>query len=180
MKNNNSGTLNDLLDYFPILEPPLTLSGEVITNFSSENPPIPGRLIAEYFSTWEEIDEFTEFIPCVRFTLSKDFHSLVYWKGSLMSYEYVLITLSKNGEIISKKVIAGTLSNNQTIKESVAHIHSDYTIYTVVGESSVGDNSYTAKNSNSFHFGILEDGSIESIIEEANNTWDEKNEERKN
>ena len=97
-----------------------------------------------------------------------------------MSYEYILISLSNKGEIISKKVIAGTLSNNQTIKESVAHIHTDYTIYSVVGESAVEDNTYKPLNSNSFHFSLLDDGSIESIIEEENNTWEEEKEERKN
>ena len=180
MKNNLSGTFSELLDCFPIIEPPITLSGEVITKFSSENPPIPGRLIAEYFSKWESIDEFTEFIPCLRFNNSKNYHALIYWKGGLMSYEYILISLSNKGEIISKKVIAGTLSNNQTIKESVAHIHTDYTIYSVVGESAVEDNTYKPLNSNSFHFSLLDDGSIESIIEEENNTWEEEKEERKN
>jgi hypothetical protein len=174
-----SGSFNDLLQCFPVLEPPLTLSGEVITNFSSQNPPIPEKAIAEYFSKWEEFDEFTEIIPCFRLDNSFDFHALVYWKGGLMTYEYKLLTLSKNGEPITKKVIAGTLSNNQTIKESVAHIQTDYSIYTVVGEARVDLPGYHALNSTSFHFGLLEDGSIESIIEEEPSIWEES-EERKN
>lgn len=171
--------MEKILSCFPILSPPLKLSGEIASTFSSENPPIPGTLIEKYFTNWEHFDEFTEIVPCFRLETKADHHLLVYWKGSLMSYEYIILSLSKEGLVISKKIIAGTLSNNQTIKESVAYIDQDYFIYTMVGESDINSKDYNPGNSSSFRFEICPDGSIQSIQEEKS-TWEEENMERKN
>ncbi|GAH30485.1 unnamed protein product, partial [marine sediment metagenome] len=89
-----------LLHCFPVIEPPITISGEIITSFSSKNPPIPARLIAEYFSQWDKMDEYTEYIPCFSLNVSNKHHALVYWKGGLMSYEFFLIILSKEGKLL--------------------------------------------------------------------------------
>ncbi len=166
MKQELSRTLEQLLQCFPKLEPPLSLSGEAITSFSAKNPPIPAALIEKLFSKWEEMDEFTEFVPCFQLESYGDHRIIVYWKGSLLSYEYILMTLTPKAGVIAKKVIAGTLSNNQTVKESVAVIDEDLNIFTVVGESGSEDvMKYDPKDSSSFKFEILPDGTISSSKE---------------
>lgn len=179
MKNQISKTLEELLQYFPELDPPLTVSGEVTHSFSSNNKAIPARLIEKLFSKWDAIDEFTEFIPCFRLKSDGAYFPIVYWKGGLMTYEYILLTLNPKAGVIDRRVIAGTLSNNKTIKESVAYINEELQIYTMVGETDVNSTSYNPDNSSSFHFEILPDGTILSTKED-NNTWEEVKKERKN
>lgn len=177
MKNQVSKTLEELLKYFPKLDPPMTLSGEVTHKFSSRNKAIPAQLIDKLFSKWESMDEYSEIIPCFQLESAGEYFIIVYWKGGLLAYEYVLMTLNKKAGVIAKKVIAGTLSNNRTIKESVAVINEDLQIFSVVGETDINKSSYNPENSASFYFEILPDGSISSTKEE-NEKWEGK--ERKN
>ena len=179
MTRKISRSLNELLDYFPKVEPPITLTAEDAVQFSSSNKPIPSHLIAKFHSKWDEIDEYTELVPCFSLDVDQNFFTIVYWKGSLLSYEFILVTLDFEGEIISKKVIAGTLSNNQTIIQSVANIDENYLVYSMVGQDVVDSTSYQAKNSVAFTFEILPDGSILSEKEE-NKSWEEERQERRN
>ncbi|NBU52288.1 MAG: hypothetical protein EBS24_06630 [Chitinophagia bacterium] len=177
MKNQISNTLEELLKYFPKLDPPMTLSGEVIHTFSTRNKAIPAQLIDKLFRKWESMDEYSEIIPCFRLESSGEHFIIVYWKGGLLTYEYVLMTLNKKAGVIAKKVIAGTLSNNRTIKESVAVINKELQIFSVAGETDINKSAYNPENSASFCFEIMPDGSIGSTKED-NETWEEK--ERKN
>ncbi len=179
MNKNISKSLAELLKCFPLIEPPVTISGEVAPSFSAKNPPIPTKYIAQYFAEWENLDEYTEIVPCFQLQSPGNHSIIVYWKGGLLSYEFILASLAPNAELITKKVIAGTVSNNKTIKESVAVISEDLTVYTVVGESDVKSRVYKPENSQSFRFEILPDGTIPSIQEDKS-TWEEENMERKN
>jgi hypothetical protein len=179
MANKISKSLEELLVCFPILNPPIIVSADVAAAFSAKNPPIPGDLLYLFFNQWDNLDEYTEMVPCFRLESFGNFYTLVYWKGSLLSYEYKLITISKEGKLISKKVIAGTLSNNHTIVQSVATIDEDLCIYTMVGESELGTKNYKPENSAAFRFEILPDGIIASTQEEKN-TWEKQSTERKN
>lgn len=166
MKKETSRTLDELLTYFPAISPPLTLSGNIVKSFSAKNPPIPGKLIDKLFSRWEEFDEFTEIVPCFQLEPIGDFFIIVYWKGGLLSYEFVLMTLNNKAGVMAKKVIAGTLSNNQSVMESVAVIDDDLNIFTVVGEIAPDERAYNPENSTSYRFEILPDGQISSTKED--------------
>ena len=89
-----------------------------------------------------------------------------------MTYEYIIVTIQEKQKLVNKKVIAGTISNGQTIKKSVAHIDEDFNIRCVVGESKVGD-KYSPDHSKSFGFEILPDGQIMTSDEE-NNIWQQE------
>ena len=173
MSKKLSKELESLISFFPELEPPITVSEEVIVSFSAKNKPIPQVLIDEFFVRWEQLDEFSELVPCFSLKTSRDFSAIVYWKGALMAYEYILITIDPQGNSISKRVIAGTLSNGQTIKKSVATIDEDLCIYSMVGEALATDISYEPAHSKAFKFEILPDGQISSSQEEIN-LWEEK------
>lgn len=179
MNKNISNSLEMLLDLFPEVTPPITISEDSAVLFSSKNKPISNALLEEFFSVWDNIDEFTEFVPCFQLNIP-EYHGLVYWKGSLLMYEYILLILSKDGTLISKKVIAGTISNGQTIKKSVATIDEQFGIYTMVGEQDVSDRNYNPAHSSAFKFEIEVDGTISSSQEEINLWQENKIQERKN
>ena len=107
------------------------------------------------------MDEYTEIVPCFQLPMEEDFLAIVYWKGSLMSYEYILATLASNGVLINKKVIAGTISNGATVKSSVATIDEDGCVFTMVGEYKEGE-QYNPQNSSGYRFEMLPDGTIQN------------------
>ena len=179
MNNKVSKSLENILAFFPEIDPPVTISEESILTFSSKNKPLAAAIIAEHFVNWEEFDEFTEVIPCFQIPTEGDFKAIVYWKGSLLSYEYILLTLDLQGNSIAKKVIAGMISNGQTIIRSVARLDEDLCIYSMTGEKTLKASNYDPDNSNAHRFEILPDGTIGSNQEDRL-LWEEEKQERKN
>ena len=161
MKRKLPLELEALLNCFPLIEPPITLSEEIAHRFSRDNKPIPQELVDSLFGQWDKMDEYTELVPCCQLATEGDFFAIIYWKGSLMAYEYILVTLDKNGGLISRKVIAGTISNGTTVKSSVATIDEDGCVYSMVGEVMQGQ-SYDPASSAGFRFEILPGGTIEN------------------
>ena len=156
--------LATLIGFFPEIKPPVTLSADSSHRFSAENRPFPETITAYIFNNWDSGDEYTEFLPCLRLAVSDNFHTLIYWKGSLLSHEYILVTISNKLELISKKVIAGTISNGKTINSSVAHIDDEYYIYSTSGVTHT-DSKYDPTRSTAFSFMILPNGQLESFNE---------------
>ncbi len=165
MKKKLPLELEALLNHFPVLSPPITLTEEVTHKFSSENPPLSAKLISETFANWDTFDEYTELVPCFQLETGAPFYAIVYWKGSLLSYEYILATIAEDGILISKKIIAGTVSNGQTIKTSVATIDDDLCIFSMVGENKVDAVDYNPSYSTAYKFEILPDGKIHASKE---------------
>ncbi len=167
--------LEELLQFFPEIDPPINLTEEVAISFSKHNRPLPQKIIDNNFKTWDTLDEYSELIPCFQLKLDGPFYAIVYWKGSIMSYEYILLTLDQQGLLVSKKVIAGTISNGASVLRSAALIDEDNCVYSTVGESSAEDKNYNPTLSKAYRFEILPDGHIKSSQEELM-TWEEKEE----
>ncbi len=165
MKKKLPLELEALLNYFPLIDPPITLSEEVTHKFSAKNKPLSEKLIAEVFSRWDKLDEYTELVPCLQLPVDGPFYAIIYWKGALMSYEFILATLDEQGILINKKVIAGTISNGMSVKTSVATIDEDGCIYSMVGENQQDDSSYDPTASHGYKFEILPDGNISADAE---------------
>lgn len=155
-------TLPDLLSFFPVIDLPITFAEESAFEFSKLNKPLSGPAIAWICENLEEeeIDEMTEFIPCLQLNVDDDYYAIVLWKGALLKYEYILCTLSKRGELISKKVIGGTLFKNDKIVKSVATVDEDFVIHVMVGANHAKDTAYDPENSQSMSFEILSTGDI--------------------
>ena len=171
--------LEELLHFFPEISPPITVSDEAALSFSRHNKPLSASIIDKTFSNWDTFDEFTELVPCFRLPLEDPFYAFVYWKGALMSYEYILITIDEQGLFISKKVIAGTVSNGESVIKSVAVINEENLIYTSVGGLSLTKNTFNPVHSKAYKFEILPDGQIQSSQEELN-TWEQNKEKTPN
>lgn len=161
MKKKIPLELEALLEIFPIIDPPLTLSEEIVHKFSAKNKPLPQKLIEHFFANWDKFDEYTELVPCCQLKSEGPYYSIIYWKGSLLSYEYILANIDSQGILISKRVIAGTVSNGTTVKTSVATIDENGIIYSMVGEIE-DQKKFDPTKSTGFAFEILPDGQIDS------------------
>lgn len=128
-------SFNTLLDYFPKLELPVTLTEQSAKHFSLHNKPIPDALVHTFLLSEEEQEnELIEVVPCFQFDNTGDFIALLFWKANIMNYEYILATFDKNGVAIDAKVVAGIVSNGDSIIRTVATIDPDWIIHVVVGE----------------------------------------------
>ena len=138
-------TFKEFLSFFPVVDLPITLSEDMVEIFSKNNKVLPSSAIAEFISKWEpEIDEYVEFIPCIQLPAEEEFIGLVYWKGGLMQYEYIIVTLTKKGELISRKSISSTIVEGDAIKKSVAHIDEDLIINIMAGAMASDWNQFWA------------------------------------
>lgn len=162
MKTNEKLNFGHFLEKFPVIELPVTLTEESATAFSKTNDPLSAHLIEEYILPIEPdgVDDFTEFVACIRIPDTHGFFGVVYWKAGLMNYQYILATFSKTGELIDRKVIAGTYSDGDMLIQSVATIEEDWIIYVVSGKTSANATSYDASSSKSFDLELLATGEI--------------------
>lgn len=154
--------IEDLLDFFPEVELPIEVTENLVMTAESVNKVLPAAVIEQYIVEWEgseAFDEFTEFVPILRIRDAEEFHAFLYWKGGLMKYEYILVTLNKNGEFITRKPIASTLSDGNTIKKSVAKIDEDMIIHIMAGENEA-NGKYDPTRSQAFNMEILYSGDI--------------------
>lgn len=152
--------LERILFYFPETSLPVLVSEDHLSDYEAESDPFPQSFIDEVMTTWEkEIDDFTEFIPCFRLPKEEKFNAVVYWKGGLLRYEFMLVTLDNKGELINKKSIAGTIVNDAIIKKSVASIEPDLIINIIAGQTMDGE-EYDASMSKAFAMEILPTGEI--------------------
>jgi hypothetical protein len=125
-------SFQQFLAYFPKVELPVTLTTDTHHEFSQHNTPMPEVMADEYLASAHD-DEFTEYIPCFSIPNTKNFHAVVAWRAGLMEYEYHLVTFDKSGNLLDKRVIAGTKSDGQLLTRSVATIESDWLIHIVEG-----------------------------------------------
>ncbi len=153
------------LGKFPEIELPVTLSEDTHLDFSKENDPLPGQMIAEFIGKYEAAvpdEDLTEYIACLRLpTEKREYKAIVYWRASLLSYDYVLATYNpKTGVMIDKKAIAGTKIVGDNIKRIVAIINEDFTIHVVEGmESETG--AFDPDASKARRFELFDSGRIE-------------------
>ncbi|MBP6234967.1 MAG: hypothetical protein KA270_00210 [Saprospiraceae bacterium] len=160
--------LEKILHYFPETELPVLISEDHLSEFEINSDPFPQVFIDEVLLDWEkDADEFTEFIPCFRLPKEEKFNAVVYWKGALLKYDFVLVTLDKNGELINKKSIASTIVNDNVIKKSVASIEPDLIINIVAGQTLDGE-EYDASMSKAFAMEILPTGEIIFAMDSLN------------
>jgi len=140
--------LNLLLEYFPEVELPVSLSFGSREAFADRNRPLPELLAAISFDLWEEADpdEFTEYQPGFRFRHGKH-HALVYWKAALLQYAYVVVILDRQGLLLDKLVLAETDATSGTVRQGAALITAEAEIFTAESEmgseDALGDPSQT-------------------------------------
>ena len=132
---------SDFVKKFPRVDLPVTLTEDTQMIFSKKNNPLPKQMIEEFIIPIEDdmVDEFTEYVPCFRISKTKNFHAIIYWKAGLMTYQYYLVTFDKKGNLIEKRVIAGTEVKKDALRRTIATIKEDWTIPVVEGVAPADD-----------------------------------------
>lgn len=154
-------SFGDYFNKFPTIELPITLGSDTHLEFSKANKPLDPLEVEDFILPMEEsVDEFTEFIPCFSLPNTAGFFAVVYWKASLMDYQYRLVTYKKGGEIISHQVIAGTFSNGDMIVQSMATIDTYWTIHVVSGQAKANAKEYDPTQSVAKEYELFTDGHI--------------------
>lgn len=160
-------TFDHFLEFFPIVELPVTLSEETLREFSNNNEPLPLLAIEQFITPYEEEipDELTEFIPCCKIPETHSFQAVVYWKAGLMTYEFTLATYSPQGILLDKRVIGGTFFDGERLTQSVALIEDDWEIIIMSGQSVADENKqpYDAQASRVTKMELLPEGQIIDI-----------------
>ena len=182
MKDKKKPSFSLFLDFFPEINPPLTVTNEAIKDISKNNKTFPEEFIAHYLFEWnKDMDEFTEYVPCFSLPTEDNYYSVVYWKASLLSHEFILATIDKKTtELINQKVIAGTISDGLRVVECVAKIEEDKSIHIMIGATKTKD--VDPLDSEAYYMEILPEGKIESYKEENPLSWlkEEKSPDQKN
>lgn len=158
-------SFEQFLEKFPELDLPIVLGEDTHHQFSKHNDPLSPPLIERYIQPFEQEqgDEFTEFIACFRVPKTYAFHAVVYWRAGLMNYTYTLITYTNRGELIDKKVIAGTFTDGEQLTHSIAEFDDDWTIKIVSGQALANDNQFDPTSSRVIKLELLPEGYIKEV-----------------
>lgn len=157
-------TFSDFVAKFPPVPMPVTLGEDTHHLFSAENEPLPDGMIVQFIHPTEKTvadDEFTEYVPCFAIADTEHFFALVWWKATLLNYEYILATFTPKGELIDQRVIAHTkVLNTGKIRRSVATIDEDWVIFIAEGESSDTEDHLDPTTSRTYDLELMVDGVI--------------------
>ncbi len=161
MKRIPTASFAEFIEFFPLQELPFSLLPD-IGQIQSGTLPLPGIMLEAYILPIEgdEVDEYTEYIPYGRIAGTKDFQALVYWKASVMLYEFILATYTNAGDLISHAIVGGLRSDQEGLLHSVAIIHEDMTITIAEGLSLEEDESLDINKTNTYQMAILPNGYI--------------------
>lgn len=161
-------SFRNLLNYFPKIELPVHLTDETHHLFSRENKILPEDFVYTFLVEEEELDPYTEYLPCFRLDHIGDIIGLVVWRASLMDYSYILYTFNPKNTLIAQQVIAGTKSNGETLLTRQSIIDQEGTIAVIEGLGDANGN-YDPSTSKSFQFEILDSGDILQIADPLDN-----------
>jgi|GEM_PF-99470 len=166
VQKNQIVSFKQFLETFPEVPLPIVLADVTHHEFCQSNEPLHQLMIEQHIGRveGEASDELTEYVACFKIPETFDFHAIVYWKASLMNYQYVLATFEKTGMFIDKRVIAGTYSDGKTVTKLVATIDEDWTIYIVAGQLEGSADVYDASSTTSFELELLTDGKIVNSV----------------
>lgn len=152
------------LKHFSNEKLPVTLSDENVSYFDRKNKPLGPDMVRQFLLQGEKVDEdeeeMTEYIACNIIPDTKDFYAIVYWRGKLLEYDYILATYNKNGILINKKVISGLRSDGKTVRRSVARIDEDWIVHIVIGEQGKDEELYDPAMSQSMNMEVMGNGEI--------------------
>jgi hypothetical protein len=118
------------LEAFPPAELPVVLTSETHHEIAEHFTGFPAELLAEYvLDPDEEPDEFTEYMPCLRFSVTAKIAGVVWWRAALEGNDYILQTYLISGSKIERIRIAGTRYTEKGLLHTVASIGRDLEIF---------------------------------------------------
>lgn len=169
MKKSQAPTFKAFLKYFPVVDLPITLNEEDHHTFSVENKPLPENLIQQFIEPYEteEVDEFTEYVPCFRLPKTKEFYGVVFWRAKLMDYHYMLHTYNKSGEFIQSIHIAGVRTDGREMARLFCTITDLNNIQLVAGSADIDQKNYEASDSKAFMIELDDEGRADIQVDQS-------------
>lgn len=132
-RSENDLSLENFIQFFPEVTLPYTLSTESQRMFSLDNEPLSIAWIDRFaLLDEEELDPFTEFMPCFKLPTSK-YLAIVYWKANISGSSFHVVTMDLKGRRIDQKNIAGLTYNTKGMMQKVCTIGTDLMISMVEG-----------------------------------------------
>lgn len=167
-RSDKSPSLDDLLGYFPVISPPVSLTQESALHFSRENKPLSAAVTATFLSVLTDHDDEVEYIPCFQLVVHGSIVAIVYWKAILLQYDYVLVTIDKKrAKVLSQKVIGGTRLLDNRIFRAGSAIREDLEIELVVNEYDTNESELYPLSTQVYHIEIMADGQIISELDDS-------------
>ncbi len=121
-----------LLEYFPQVQPPISITSSSITEISGVNKALPYELLFEFVLNFREENEYREWIPVLSLPPDGDHYAIVLWELDVLTYTCVLATYHKHGTLIDHVAIAKLQADAVgDVSMQAAVIDEDSLIYTV-------------------------------------------------
>lgn len=161
-------TFEDYLSFFPEVELPVTLTESTHHELEKVNLPFAQAIQLAYVqpADFGEQDEYTEYMPAFKLLHEKAFKAVVFWKASLLSYEYILSTYTPKGELISSVVISKVEADENGISKSATVITTEWVVYVSEGFVGTEVDEFDATQSVNYSFEVLPNGEIVRYGEE--------------
>ncbi|HMS68732.1 MAG: hypothetical protein IPL23_19670 [Saprospiraceae bacterium] len=165
--SNNVPTIADLLSFFPEVSLPFTITEESMDHFRLTNEDLPFALVNAFLEEWEGVDEddMTEYFPCLKLPSEEQYECIIYWRAAFLKYEYILTTINKAGEVIARRVIAGSRYEGSHFLKSAARVDEDRIIHIMTGIMSADQNELDPELSKPYNMEIMPSGEIISYKE---------------
>lgn len=164
MEYPQDNSFSTFLELFQNLELPLPIRPDSYKDSPNNHTEIPIELAQKYLLTEDDetVDEYTEVMPFGKISHFKAFNCLIYFRGDLNGYKYILLTLDHEGNKIDRLQIAGTHYTANDLSNSVGLIEPDGTIIVQLGISSVGGHIMLHFDTGvKIKYQLLEDGQID-------------------
>lgn len=153
---------SELLSYFTKCELPLTIQYSDQHQFSKSNDDLPDSLLQQFiFPNLDfEVDEFTEFLPCIQFESVKGVHTLILWMVRLMRYLFYLLNFDEQGRFLHLQEIAGFYSEDDQLINKMAHIDVTGHIYILEGTLDESHHEVNPVHTKKWMLEFLPDGTL--------------------
>lgn len=151
----------EFIEFFPLLKAPFSLLPD-LQQIPSDPIPLPEILLEAYILPFEgdEVDEFTEYIPYGKIEGTKGYHAVIYWKASVMKYEFILATYSLDGQPTSHAIIGGVRYEEEGTIHSVAVVNENFQITIAEGLVEEDSDAVQPQETQSYFMSIQPTGEI--------------------
>jgi len=155
-----SKEFSDFLNFFPKVTLPVTIQYSDHHHFSKTNDALPDPLLISFIipNLDFEMDEFTEFLPCLQFESVPGMHHVVIWSARLMHHSFYLMNFNSAGLFLDMSEIAGFYTDNDKVIQKMAHVDAEGTIYLVEGSMNETSHEINPGKTKKWQLIILTDG----------------------
>ena len=150
---------------FPPAELPLNLSLQTESYLTAQRELLHSDWLEAFLPNLvEELDEYTEVLPCFSLPSPYKFHLLIYWKAHLNGSDYFLASFSPSGVLIQQQRLAGLAYSDEVMRQTLCQIAPNLTFSTMEGDLDASTGALMPlKREQQTYYQISEQGEIIEI-----------------